>query len=484
MKFPATVDDLNSISQFKNDIVNTLGEIEEKTNNRINQMQNSMNAKLSVYQTKIEDITNSLKEMTSRILNLQIASDSFHNILPNQKKFSENLMTYDIRLTNISKELNAACFKYDKIIIDNLVIPGQVGEYCKFKSMKEYIIYLSDQISLLNAFKDKTVYDIKNHKEKIDKNFAFLNNKIDASQNTSEKLVSTRLAIIEKDYKETIQDHLAKVSEIKLENSKYYALMKDTSNQLKVEVDTMRNLKSEIITMNDQLANDFKKETGNVLDKFSNLKSDFGIINKHFSDVVEFIKDVRFKKNINTDVTKNDVKKLINSIENNIINSSDGSKSIQCDDNSSVNKSVNNSLSSKSLSKGKNREVGKSPTVATFKTSKKLPYLFSNPPSSINRNHSSKPSKREYELKLNKTDSYKKVFEGHTHISKNTLELNVMRGKKKRIPSTKKKTKIKIKNVNTTNVNTQLKAIEPGIFGNVTILENHRTHNGKADGIQ
>ena len=59
-----------------------------------------------------------------------------------------------------------------------------------------------------------------------------------------------------------------------------------------------------------------------------------------------------------------------------------------------------------------------------------------------------------------------------------------MRGKKKRIPSTKKKTKIKIKNVNTTNVNTQLKAIEPGIFGNVTILENHRTHNGKADGIQ
>ena len=190
MKFPATVDDLNSISQFKNDIVNTLGEIEEKTNNRINQMQNSMNAKLSVYQTKIEDITNSLKEMTSRILNLQIASDSFHNILPNQKKFSENLMTYDIRLTNISKELNAACFKYDKIIIDNLVIPGQVGEYCKFKSMKEYIIYLSDQISLLNAFKDKTVYDIKNHKEKIDKNFAFLNNKIDASQNTSEKLHS------------------------------------------------------------------------------------------------------------------------------------------------------------------------------------------------------------------------------------------------------------------------------------------------------
>ena len=92
MKFPATVDDLNSISQFKNDIVNTLGEIEEKTNNRINQMQNSMNAKLSVYQTKIEDITNSLKEMTSRILNLQIASDSFHNILPNQKKFSENLI--------------------------------------------------------------------------------------------------------------------------------------------------------------------------------------------------------------------------------------------------------------------------------------------------------------------------------------------------------------------------------------------------------
>ena len=117
MKFPDQIEDLNSITQFKTDIVNAISEIEEKATNRMNQIQSTLNSKFSIYQSKIEDIDKTLKEISSKVINLQITNDSFHNILPNQKKFSENLMTYDIRLSNLSKELSNANFKYDKYIL-------------------------------------------------------------------------------------------------------------------------------------------------------------------------------------------------------------------------------------------------------------------------------------------------------------------------------------------------------------------------------
>ena len=492
MKFPDQIEDLNSITQFKTDIVNAISEIEEKATNRMNQIQSTLNSKFSIYQSKIEDIDKTLKEISSKVINLQITNDSFHNILPNQKKFSESLMTYDIRLSNLSKELSNANFKYDKIILDNLIIPGQVGEYCKFKNMKDFILFLSDQIAILNAFKEKTIYDMKNYKEKLDKNYNFLNNKIEASQNASEKLISTRLSIVEKDYKDTIQDYLTQVSEIKIENSKCYALMKDSSNQLKTEIDTMRSLKNEIIAMNDQLIKETKRETESMNDKFLSIKNEFNKINKHFVDLVEFIKDVRFKKNINTDVTKNDLKNLISNLENNNIIDLNESKKNNEMGNSLTSLSKNDSASHGSSkneptydAKSKSRrEISKAPTLTGFNKTKKLPNLFGNSPS-INRIRSSKPNSSTHkpshlpslDLKLSKTDSYTKIYEipaANQDVTKTCVNISPI--KKKKIPKTKKKSKIKVKNV-TPSVNNNERAVESGgIFCNVTILDNLNIH--------
>ena len=49
MKFPDQIEDLNSITQFKTDIVNAISEIEEKATNRMNQIQSTLNSKFSIY---------------------------------------------------------------------------------------------------------------------------------------------------------------------------------------------------------------------------------------------------------------------------------------------------------------------------------------------------------------------------------------------------------------------------------------------------
>jgi len=50
-----------------------------------------------------------------------------------------------LRLVNLQKDLSQLNEKYDKIFEENLIIPGTIGDFCKFKNMREYIevrIYL------------------------------------------------------------------------------------------------------------------------------------------------------------------------------------------------------------------------------------------------------------------------------------------------------------------------------------------------------
>ena len=48
------------------------------------------------------------------------------------------LLTYhDVRINNLFKDLSNACFKYVQIFLNNLVIPGKIGDSCKNKNLKE-----------------------------------------------------------------------------------------------------------------------------------------------------------------------------------------------------------------------------------------------------------------------------------------------------------------------------------------------------------
>ena len=57
-----------------------------------------------------------------------------------EANLNEKIMVNDLHINNCQKELNDAVFKYDRAILDNLLIPGLVGKGCKFLNFKEYII--------------------------------------------------------------------------------------------------------------------------------------------------------------------------------------------------------------------------------------------------------------------------------------------------------------------------------------------------------
>jgi hypothetical protein len=55
-----------------------------------------------------------------------------------ERKISDQFFSLDIKVSSLQKELLSSIYKYDKIFVENLLIPGLIGDYCKFKNMKDF----------------------------------------------------------------------------------------------------------------------------------------------------------------------------------------------------------------------------------------------------------------------------------------------------------------------------------------------------------
>ena len=85
-----------------------------------------------------------------------------------KKKAESQLITHQIRINNIISDLKESKYKYDKIFIDNLSVPGFIGPQTQYKTIGEYLYNNIQNISSLNTIKEQMSKDIKEVKIRIE----------------------------------------------------------------------------------------------------------------------------------------------------------------------------------------------------------------------------------------------------------------------------------------------------------------------------
>jgi len=104
----------------------------EKENEDIKQRLFDIEKKLDNHNVKIESILDETQTYKNKI-------EKINELVLFSKKTSDQIMSIDIKLGGLQKDFSNACYKYDKIYLDNLNVPGTIGDYCKYKNMREYI---------------------------------------------------------------------------------------------------------------------------------------------------------------------------------------------------------------------------------------------------------------------------------------------------------------------------------------------------------
>ena len=305
-------EDLNSFSNFKEEMLNSLCQIEEKTENKISLFDSYLNNQIQSFQLKITDFQSIINSLLEKTTKLEIQTNSMINSMPQIKSLSENVLTSDIKIINLEKEFEKMCIKYEKIFNNNLKVQGIIGEYCKYKTIKDFINSTVLDLNNLKTFKDKLTYDMKNYNE----NILNIQSKVESIKITNGTYINERLKLVEKDYEEKVNQYMDKMMEVKIENAKYYQEMILNIEQIKKDMKDLDNLKNDLKKQYDDYINKMDKDNKKINDEFDDIKNNFQKIKNQFKHLYEFIKDVRFKKNINKDISKNEIQNILNNIEN------------------------------------------------------------------------------------------------------------------------------------------------------------------------
>jgi len=129
----------NDLIKFKEEILNRLNENENKIVEIQSFDRKVFESKMNIYEKNIEEFNLRLADMHNITISQKEKIEKINDLQKFQKETEEDLFNQEINIKNLQKDLTNSCAKYDRHYLENLIIPGLVGDYCKYKNLREFV---------------------------------------------------------------------------------------------------------------------------------------------------------------------------------------------------------------------------------------------------------------------------------------------------------------------------------------------------------
>ena len=294
---------------FQNEFLQEIKQLDIKFTEKIAQLiatfQNTKlitDQKFEIYNDKISSLITKI-ETKEEYKKIKTELDKFKEYTNQEIIANSNKIYY------LERDLSDACFKYDNLFSSMGGSPGLIGKGCKYPNLKTFYEIIDKNIAELQNNKDKNIINLDKYKNKLETLIGQFKLQIDGSQNRyfsfcNEKILETKNKI--DDQFNMIEE---KISKMRMDNGKHSFELIRKSEELKNKISILDNITEEVDNKLKEEMKKYIKYNNEIIKNFELQKEEFKIIKIRFTELSEFIKDIRFMKN----VTKN----FNNSKENN-----------------------------------------------------------------------------------------------------------------------------------------------------------------------
>ena len=285
---------------FQNEFLQDIKNLDIKFNEKISQLvktfQNQKlvtDQKFEMYNDKISSLL-TLMETNAEYQKLKTDIENF------KKHISQNQMTNTNKLYYLQKDLSDACFRYDNLFSSLISVPGLIGKGCKYADVKNFYQLTDKKISELQNFRDKNNMDLDKYKKKLETLIGQFKLQIDNSQNKYFSFCNEKITETKNKIDEQFNFIDEKISKMRMDNGKHsYDLIQKTE-ELRTKINTIDNISNEVNNKLTEEMSKYQKYNDELVKIFDSQKEEFKIIKIRFTELSEFIKDVRFMRNLNS----------------------------------------------------------------------------------------------------------------------------------------------------------------------------------------
>ena len=159
----------NDLMFFQNEVFIDLKNIETSVNTRMNKLTENIENISKEYNQKFNDFSNKIKDLVQLVTEINVDHDKIEVLYKNKDKIKDELTESKTRFYQYKKQIDSSLYKYDRIIIDNLEVPGLIGYNCKFNNLKNFLEFANGELGNLKLFKNQEIGELKIIKDKFDK---------------------------------------------------------------------------------------------------------------------------------------------------------------------------------------------------------------------------------------------------------------------------------------------------------------------------
>jgi hypothetical protein len=162
------------LTLLKDEIFQKMRELEKKMNKESNEQKDEISLYYKRMDEKVDHILTNNREIIESVVSEKINYEKIHSLENFKNKADGILISHEIRINNHNKDINDMKTKYDKVIVDNLSVPGFIGNSCQYKNIAEYIVSTISEFSRFKYEKDTLKIETKELRNKIDNIFKSL----------------------------------------------------------------------------------------------------------------------------------------------------------------------------------------------------------------------------------------------------------------------------------------------------------------------
>ena len=288
----------NDFLFFQNDILKDIKSLEYTMNNKITQLNQAIITKTKGHDSILSKLAENINELIAKNASQSQGFDHLEELLRWKGKVSDSLIDFKTQINLVNRSLTNSISRYDSIIIENLSLPGIIGITCKFKNFKDYFEFIYAELKANNAFKEQQIVSMKKLREEIKSFMRKEESDIFDVKTKTNSLCNSKF----KEFDRNIEDKFNAIQElvqaVRLENSKSAMDLIEKTQELQTYIDQIKEIKKEIHDENEKELAKFRKEVENNTVLFMKNQNDFKLFKQKFTQLSEYIKDIRFQRNI------------------------------------------------------------------------------------------------------------------------------------------------------------------------------------------
>ena len=304
----------NEIILFKNETLRDFNDAQKKILDKYINLDSEIKSKFESYETRINAYEMKITELSNLIHSDNTIKEKVEQLLEFKDKTNDTMLTQKIRLDNLRNDLKSNVTRIDKILTDSVIYPGVIGGINRYKTFHDLIDYVLTQCSLNLTFREKSILDFKGYKQKLEGLIEVFNQQINKILNTTSEFTKTCVKDSEEKFKSMISILEDRMSETRIENANYAIGLEKITKTLQEELKNINIVKSQLYKKVDSAVANLRKDNTKVIKLFTGYKKEFILLQHKFTQLSEFIKDMRFRINLKEDVERREFARMSNLI--------------------------------------------------------------------------------------------------------------------------------------------------------------------------